>query len=319
MMGKIMKGTSFGGCVSYVLKKEKSQLLDMEGVRGTPEQMAELFELQTLLNDKVKNTVGHISLSFSPDDGERIRNDNVYMTEIAREYMKQMGIENTQFIIARHFDREHPHCHIVYNRVDYDGKTISDKNDRYRNEKVCKMLTAKYRLHFADGKDLVKVERLRPYDRAKYEVYQALKEEVGKATNWQDLKDALTDRNIDMRYKVSRTTQEIQGVKFEYGKYSFSGSKVDRQFSYSSIDYQLKINAYEENRIHRKSVTPRPRTEPQQEPILTPHHSGNDCDISLGLLNMNSFSSEAANIEAEQEMNEILRRKKAKRKRGLRL
>ena len=41
MIGKQTKGTSFGGCVRYVLKEEKSKLLEAAGVDGTPEQMAE--------------------------------------------------------------------------------------------------------------------------------------------------------------------------------------------------------------------------------------------------------------------------------------
>lgn len=181
MIGKQTKGTSFSGCVCYVLREDKSKLLEAVGVEGTPEQMAELFELQTLLNDKVKNTVGHTSLNFSPEDGERLHHDDALMLQIARDYMVKIGIVNTQYIVARHTDREHPHCHIVFNRVDNDGKTISDKNDFYRNEKVCKMLTAKYRLHFANGKDNIKEERLRPYDKAKHEVYKALKEELPNA------------------------------------------------------------------------------------------------------------------------------------------
>lgn len=243
MIGKQTKGTSFGGCVSYVLKEEKSKLLEAVGVEGTPEQMAEQFELQSLLNDKVKNIVGHTSLNFSPEDNERLKHDDELMLQIAHDYMKLMGIENTQYIIARHIDREHPHCHIVFNRVDNDGKTISDKNDFRRNEKVCKMLTAKYRLHFANGKDHIKEERLRPYDRAKYEIYKALKEELSQVQNWADLKDALADRDIDMKFKVSRTTREIQGVKFEHNGFSFSGSKVDREFSYLNIDNRLEENA----------------------------------------------------------------------------
>ena len=224
MIGKQTKGTSFGGCVRYVLKEEKSKLLEAVGVDGTPEQMAEQFELQALLNDKVKNIVGHTSLNFSPEDSKRLKSDDALMLQIAHDYMKLMGIENTQYIIARHIDREHPHCHIVFNRVDNGGKTISDKNDFRKNEKVCKMLTAKYRLHFANGKDHIKEERLRPYDRAKYEIYKALKEELSQVQNWADLKDALADRDIDMKFKVSRTTREIQGVKFEYNGFSFSGS-----------------------------------------------------------------------------------------------
>ena len=57
MIGKIVKGTSFSGCVNYVLKEDKSRLLKAVGVYGSPEEIAEQFELQTLLNDKVKNTV----------------------------------------------------------------------------------------------------------------------------------------------------------------------------------------------------------------------------------------------------------------------
>ena len=72
MIGKIVKGTSFSGCVNYVLKEDKSRLLKAVGVYGSPEEIAEQFELQTLLNDKVKNIVGHISLSFSAEDGDRM-------------------------------------------------------------------------------------------------------------------------------------------------------------------------------------------------------------------------------------------------------
>ena len=155
-----------------------------------------------------------------------------------------MGIQNTRHIIAQQIDRGHPHCHIDFNLVDNNGKTISDKNDFRINEKVCKMLTAKYRLHFANGKDHIKEEHLRPYDdKAKYEIYKVLKEELPKAHSWDDLKDALADRDIDMKFKFSRTTREIQGVKFEYNGISFSGSKISREFSYLNIDNRLVENA----------------------------------------------------------------------------
>ena len=48
MIGKIVKGTSFSGCVNYVLKEDKSRLLKAVGVYGSPEEIAEQFELQTL-------------------------------------------------------------------------------------------------------------------------------------------------------------------------------------------------------------------------------------------------------------------------------
>ena len=313
MIGKQTKGTSFSGCVRYVLKEEKSKLLEAVGVNGSPEQMAEQFELQALLNDKVKNIVGHTSLNFSPEDGECLKSNDALMLQIAHDYMKLMGIENTQYIIARHIDREHPHCHIVFNRVDNDGKTISDKNDFRRNEKACKMLTAKYRLHFANGKDHIKEERLRPYDRAKHEIYKALKEVLPKAQNWNELKEALADRDIDMKFKVSRTTREIQGVKFEYNGFSFSGSKVSREFSYLNIDNRLEQNACAPSfEFHKQGFTH--KNEEVQQSVS---HSDNGSSIGLGLLN--GSSSYDATVAEEAEFNRLMKKKKAKRKRGFRL
>ena len=43
MIGKIVKGTSFSGCVNYVLKEDKSRLLKAVGVYGSPEEIAEQF------------------------------------------------------------------------------------------------------------------------------------------------------------------------------------------------------------------------------------------------------------------------------------
>lgn len=318
MIGKQTKGTSFSGCVCYVLREDKSKLLEAIGVEGTPEQMAEQFELQTLLNDKVKNTVGHTSLNFSPEDGERLKTDDKLMLQIAHEYMVKMGITNTQYIVTRHTDREHPHCHIVFNRVDNDGKTISDKNDFYRNEKVCKMLTAKYRLHFANGKDNIKEERLRPYDKAKHEVYKALKEELPHARSWNELKEALSERDIEMKFKFSRTTKEVQGVKLEYGGISFSGSKVSREFSHMNIDYQLRRNAFENDFNHRQAAIRKPGEKAVQ--TVSQNRSDDNFSSGLGLFSGIGSSFDVADAEANQEMAEILRRKKkAKRKRGMRL
>lgn len=113
----------------------------------------------------------------------------------------------------------HPHCHIIFNRMDNGGKTISDKNDFRRNGKVCKMLTTKYRLHFATGKDHIKEERLRHYDKTKHEIYKALKEELPKVHNWNKVKDALGNRDIDMKFKVSQTTREILEFSKQENKY----------------------------------------------------------------------------------------------------
>lgn len=53
--------------------------------------------------------------------------------------------------------------------MDNDGKTISNSNDRIRNNRVCRELTIKYGLYMPKGKENVKYDRLRGKDKHKYE------------------------------------------------------------------------------------------------------------------------------------------------------
>ena len=158
------------------------------------------------------------------------------MVQLAQEYMREMKITNTQYIIVRHQDREHPHVHIVFNRIDNNGKTISDRNDMYRNEQVCKKLKAKHGLYFAGGKEQVKQHRLKEPDKSKYEIYTAVKNEIGKSRNWQQLQERLAEKGITVRFKRKGQTDEIQGISFSKGEYTFKGSEIDRSFSFSKLD-----------------------------------------------------------------------------------
>lgn len=57
------------------------------------------------------------------------------MVEIAKKWMEQMGIRNTQYIIARHHDTKHPHCHLVFNRIDNEGNLILTVMKEYAMQK----------------------------------------------------------------------------------------------------------------------------------------------------------------------------------------
>lgn len=149
------------------------------------------------------------------------------MAGIALEYMERMGICDTQFFIARHFDKEHPHVHIAYNRIDNNGNTISDRNERLRSSRICKELTMKYGLHMAGGKDNVKRNRLKEPDKTKYELYDILKAEVGRCSNWNVLVANLKSQGVEVHFSYRGQTNEIQGVIFTKNGYRFNGSKVD--------------------------------------------------------------------------------------------
>ena len=313
MMAKIVKGSDFKGVVDYILDKGKNaQVVAYDGLfMENMETIAMSFNAQSLMNGNVAKPVGHIALSFSKEDEPRLT--NCVMGGIALEYMERMGIKDTQFFIARHFDKEHPHVHIAFNRIDNNGNTISDRHERLRSTRICKELTLIYGLHMANGKENVKRNRLKEPDKTKYELYDILKTEVGICGNWGVLVANLKRQGVEVHFSHRGQTDEIQGVVFTKNGYHFNGSKVDRRFSYSKIDAALQSNRCRE----RKGMMT------NEYEVATPSTPSSIAQSeffngSLGLLNGSDSSCNAADVEANQEMAEILRRKK-KRKRGMRL
>ena len=134
MMGDLKKRASFARVVNYVNNPKKARLIDSKDVR-LDDNATIARSMHGQADDKpgrkLKNPVYHISLDFAHEDAPKLTDE--LMVEIAREYMRRMGITNTQYIVCRHTDREHQHLHIVANRVDNDGNTISDSNDNVRN------------------------------------------------------------------------------------------------------------------------------------------------------------------------------------------
>ena len=67
-----------------------------------------------------------------------------------------------------------------------------------------------------------------------------MKAEIARCRNWKDLLAHLKKQDIDVSFKFKSNSQEVQGIIFEKNGYHFNGSKVDRSFSYSKIDFALQ-------------------------------------------------------------------------------
>jgi len=242
MVGKQISGKSFGGCIRYLLMRGKAFIIDSEELRITSvNAIISDFNIQRKMNPNLGKAVGHLVLSWSKEDAGLL--DDSLMAKVAGEYLDGMGIRNTQVLVVRHTDREHPHLHIVYNRVDNNGKTISDSNNFKRNVKVCKELTSKYGFHFGQGKQRVNRENLRGKEKVRYFLFDAISKVSGKARTWAELEAGLKILGIDIVFKYKSGTEEIQGASFAYGEVKLKGSEIDRSCSYMRLNSVLLENA----------------------------------------------------------------------------
>lgn len=309
MIAKIVKGSSFKGVVNYILDKEKdAKILICDGLFvENKNTIAMSFDAQSKMNPKVTKPVGHISLAFHKENEHRLTDRA--MAGIALEYLKEMGITDTQVLIVRHFDKEHPHVHIAFNRIANNGRTISDRNERIRSARICKELTKKYNLYFASGKERVKQHRLKEPDKTKYGLYSILKSEVSRCGDWQQLAANLEKQGVDMRFKYKGKSDEVQGVVFTMNGYSFSGSKIDRRFSFSKIDAALDNN----RRNERQEIISSPY---RVEPSMLPSESRGNDDLysgSIGLFMPDNTDGQAEENRFEEELKRKDKKKKQRK------
>ena len=247
MIAKNIKGKSFAGCVKYVMKKD-AEILKAEGVMTIDnDSIIKSFEFQRGCRTEIKSPVGHIPISFSPEDKPRMTND--FMVQLAEEYMQNMGIKDTQYIIVRHHDSPNEHIHIVYNRIDNSKRLISDKNDFKRNIAICKRLKDKHNLTYGEGKGRVKRERLKGADKTKYEIYDAIKKVLPTSQDIAELANNVKRHDVSLHLKCRRGTEIVEGILFSKGEHKFKGSEIDRKYSYNSL---LKILA--DKQIHGRRI-----------------------------------------------------------------
>ena len=113
MNAKIMKGKSAGGLIDYLnsMKEKNAKVIFSNGVSTTSNRtVVAAFNLQWAnSSSKIKDKMGHLVISFSPKDRERLTDE--FITELCKEYMQRMKFPPTIYLGYRHLDQEHDHVH----------------------------------------------------------------------------------------------------------------------------------------------------------------------------------------------------------------
>lgn len=237
MIGKVKIGKSFGGICRYVFAEDKqAEVLAAEGVRtDSAARMAADFNAQRELNPALRRAVMHVALAWPP--GEELSNDQV--TELARAYLKEMKVDagNTQWALVRHQDQAHPHAHLLVNRVDNDGATVSDQHNYRQSAEACRKLEKQYGLVSAqqvsqDNRRAVR-EQLPERAAAKLYIQDALSRHLPHATSTEELTKALQRDSIGVQATYQKG--KLQAVVFEHEGQHLKGSELSRAYSGNNL------------------------------------------------------------------------------------
>ena len=245
MFARILKSGTFHDVVGYVTRQfhdPKEYTPDTWRIIGCDNvftsdyaKMVQSFEAIHGFMPGKENPAGHISISFDKADAPRLTDE--FMAQLAKEYLDGMGFKDTQYLIVRHLETEHPHFHIIYNRVNLHGKAVNERNNFKRSDKVVKALKDKYGLTYSPLKE--------KYEQKKTVFKTKISAAIYGCKSWDEFRRRLACAGIDVKFHDDHNTGEHIGVKFSDGDITMNGSKIDRAFTYRRLN-----NLFDFNRKH---------------------------------------------------------------------
>jgi len=255
MIPKIHTGSNVTGMVLYnsrkiedIKDKTRAQFLGVRNIIGeTNDDIIKAITNRNLRNGIVKSPNLHISLNFP--EGDIL--DNEKMLIIADDYMNQMNYSDQPYAIYRHYDRKHPHIHIVSTQIDISGKKINDSNLFYRSSNIARKIEKKYDLKIATKSQSRDVET-----------------EINNADGIIDyinisMKNVLLDKptnfyQLDMLlklYSINRIEEE-GGMYFEFDKSNIEDTISNKIININSLDLNYNkaffLNEFKINNIDKE-------------------------------------------------------------------
>ena len=251
---------------------KETEILHAEGVdvivcpdgklHGDPQHMARSFRMQAEMNPRVEKCVKHMYLSYLPQDIVAMVNNAVpkemavdtvqqavkqfgqeKVDQIVNQAMifdwkvvlKDLGYENTQFLIVRHSEKSNPHSHCVLNMVDNEGKRLKDHGEMRKGVKACRDLTIRRGYCWGEHKSVSQSKSERPYERERQSMCKDIYGIIKDGTDAVTLQKEAARLGITVKYRTDKQTGYIKGVSFERGGVRFQGGKLDRSLSASRI------------------------------------------------------------------------------------
>jgi hypothetical protein len=309
MIAKISTGNYAAGMVKYNHNKTisfKSGQVEAELIttKNIPKRdfktIVETIEAYNNKNTRVHKPNIHISLNFHKEDVL----DNEKILEIGNDYMTQMGFKDHPYAVYRHFDREHPHIHIVSSQINEKGKKINDSHIYFRSQALTRKLEEKYNITRAVEKNGILNE---------IDIHKAINEhlEQGKHSLTGILKRVLLEtlnlkpttekefKKMLKNYQVKRIlsydeNKNIKGnyfdlVPIEYlnekkghkRSIGIEGRALDGNFGYEAIQVQLEMNARQKNALQNQIMG---KVYSVINPILAPEKNDlNNSNLTINL------------------------------------
>jgi hypothetical protein len=246
MTANQVKGKGFKGALSYNLSKVEKGVAEVLASTFSRDDTAQAIlkevNLVRMQRPNLAKYFYHTSLNFPVH--EDLKDEQ--MKAVAGDYLTAMGFGDNQHIIFRHYDADHPHLHILVNRIGYDGSLVSDSNDYKRSEQALRQLEQQYGLtevissKEAKERAMTKseLEMMKRTDEpsAKLKLQVLVKEvmESKSDLNLQTFISRLEAKGVNVLFNQA-STGFVSGISYGYEGLQFKGAHLGNAYKWQAI------------------------------------------------------------------------------------
>ena len=258
MIAKITRGGSFKGAARYVLDERRGldhdrqpEIIGGNMAGRTSLELTREFEAVRQQRPDIGKAVEHVSLSFAHDERPL---SNEEMARLAEEYVQRRGYDpdRCQYIVVRHHDKDHQHCHILLNRIRTDRTVVPQQYREYlRNKETCRALEGDF------GLRPVRNERPRFAERAPTRAEDRMARDRGLASEKEQLKAVIREatkdrptmgefvrrleaRGVQVRANLARTGH-VSGISYRFDRVAVKGSGLGRAYSFEGLQKEQGV------------------------------------------------------------------------------
>ena len=253
MIAKAGTGSSFGGALGYLLSEDKqpevihSQELFSRAVEDGPPRVAGEMQACAAQSTRCTKPVYHLSLSWAPEDNPTPEQ----VAATSRRFLRDLGLQEHQAVVVRHYDTAHAHVHIVVNRVNpYTGKAWKPPHWQRGLHVLCRRVEREMGWRVVSSERAP--DRARPTAREQsawrhrgveplaQKISRACGDQLCRARTWHGLEHVLKAHG----YAIAPSGR-WGGLVFTDGKRLTSASRVHRELSRPKLERRFGLSLEE--------------------------------------------------------------------------
>lgn len=299
MIGKITKGSGFGGIFAYILGEDKNHVLLKEAqqcLSSTPEELAREFQYIANSRHRTTQPVRHFSIGFAPEDSEKEKIGEDIKAEIAVRIMEEMGFGDCQYfavahgrVVDNHHEiHDHDHIHIVANAIKPNGEKVDHFWDYRKLERCLRQIEVDYGFRqIPNSWERPKVNKVVELTELQAKIDKALE----GSPSLQEWIDRMEKSEVNLRFRIT-SRGRVQGIGYVHDGKIEKGSDVDRSWKLLSTRFgQTPENLELMQLASLKTQSLSIELQPEDQELLT-----RSADLAMQKLVDNKFKDKSVQI-----------------------